>query len=260
MLAISDAQINQLVAYFIWPFARIVGMLLAEPLFASKSIPRRFKAGFALSLTILVAPLLPPLPAVPLVSAAGVVILLQQLMIGIIIGFVMRIVITSVEIAGFLMATQMGLGFAMFFDPQHSSQVPAVSRVLTILTTLLFLAFDGHHVLISVLMDSFTKIPIGVSVPMLSLRLLAEWGGHLFSWGLWLSLPVVGSLLVANLAIGVMTRAAPQFNVFSFGFPLTLMIGFISLYLMLPLMEGPIAQIYSEAFGFTTQLLVAPSP
>ena len=258
MFAISDAQINLLVAYFIWPFARILGVLLADPLFASRSIPRRFKAGFALLLTLLVAPLLPPLPTVPLVSAAGVLIVLQQLLIGIIIGFVMRIVITAVELAGFIMATQMGLGFAMFFDPQHAAQVPAVSRVLTVLTTLLFLAFDGHHILLTALMDSFDKMPIGVSVPALSRRLLAEWGSHLFLWGLWLSLPVVGSLLVTNLAIGVMTRAAPQFNVFSFGFPLTLMIGFIALYLVLPLLEPAISQIYRDGFGFISKLLIAP--
>ncbi|GGX79374.1 flagellar biosynthetic protein FliR [Vogesella alkaliphila] len=258
MFAISDAQINLLVAYFVWPFSRILGVLLADPLFASRSIPRRFKAGFALLLTLLVAPLLPPLPTVPLVSAAGLVIVLQQLLIGIIIGFVMRIVITAVELAGFIMATQMGLGFAMFFDPQHAAQVPAVSRVLTILTTLLFLAFDGHHILLTALMDSFDKMPIGVSVPALSLRQLAEWGGHLFLWGLWLSLPVVGSLLVTNLAIGVMTRAAPQFNVFSFGFPLTLAIGFIALYLVLPLLEPAIAQIYRDGFGFISKLLIAP--
>ena len=258
MFAISDAQINLLVAYFVWPFARILGVLLADPLLSSRSIPRRFKAGFALLLTLLVAPLLPPLPTVPLVSAAGLLIVVQQLLIGIIIGFVMRIVITAVELAGFIMATQMGLGFAMFFDPQHAAQVPAVSRVLTVLTTLLFLAFDGHHILLTALMDSFDKMPIGISVPALSLRLLAEWGSHLFLWGLGLSLPVVGSLLVTNLAIGVMTRAAPQFNVFSFGFPLTLMIGFIALYLVLPLLEPAIAQIYRDGFGFISKLLIAP--
>ena len=206
---------------------------------------------------------------VGMVGAGGIGVVLWEIIRGfqyaetcavmlIIIGFVMRIVITAVELAGFIMATQMGLGFAMFFDPQHAAQVPAVSRVLTILTTLLFLAFDGHHILLTALMDSFDKMPIGVSVPALSLRLLAEWGGHLFLWGLWLSLPVVGSLLVTNLAIGVMTRAAPQFNVFSFGFPLTLMIGFIALYLVLPLLEPAIAQIYRDGFGFISKLLIAP--
>ncbi|RBH37975.1 hypothetical protein C3F00_043585 [Pseudomonas sp. MWU13-2860] len=104
MLSISDAQINALVAMFVWPFARIIGLLLAEPVFAYRGVPRRFKAGFALLLTIMVAPLLPPLPAVPLVSAEGIAILVQQLLIGLPMGFVMRIVVSAVEVAGFMIS------------------------------------------------------------------------------------------------------------------------------------------------------------
>ncbi|WP_174875805.1 flagellar biosynthetic protein FliR [Vogesella oryzae] len=257
MLTFSDTQISAFLAYFLWPFARIVGLMLSEPILSSRSIPRRYKAGFALMLTVLLAPVLPPLPAIPVLSAQGTLLVIQQLLIGIIMGMAMRIVITALEMAGFLMGTQMGLGFAMFFDPQHSSQVPAVSRVLTVFATLIFLSFDGHHVLISALVDSFQTFPIGRSLPASSLREVAIWGGKLFTWGVWLSLPVVGSLLVVNLAIGVMTRAAPQFNIFTFGFPLTLMIGFFALYLSLPLLEPAVSQIYREAFEFIAVLLKA---
>ncbi|SCK21023.1 flagellar biosynthetic protein FliR [Vogesella sp. LIG4] len=258
MLTFSDTQISAFLAYFLWPFARIVGLMLADPLLSSRSIPRRFKAGFALLLTLLLAPILPPLPAIPVLSAPGTLLVVQQLLIGIIIGSAMRIVLTGVEMAGFLMGTQMGLGFAMFFDPQHSAQVPAVSRVLSIFATLVFLSFDGHQVLLSALADSFQSFPIGTTLPPSSLREVAIWGGKLFAWGVWLSLPVVGCLLVVNLAIGVMTRAAPQFNIFSFGFPLTLIIGFIAMYLSLPLLEPAISQLYREAFDFVATLLKAP--
>jgi len=250
MFSISDAQINALLAYFLWPFARIVGLMLADPLLSSKSIPKRYKAGFALFLTVLLAPMLPPMPTVSVVSAQGTLIVMQQLLIGIIIGVVMRVAITAVEMAGFLMGSQMGLGFAMFFDPQHSAQVPAVSRVLTVFATLLFLTFDGHQILIATLAESFRLMPVGTPLPVSSFNAVAVWGGQLFAWGLWLSLPVVGTLLVVNLAIGVMTRAAPQFNVFSFGFPVTLFIGFVALYLSVPLMEPAISQIYRESFDF----------
>lgn len=250
MLTFGDAQINALLAYFLWPFARIVGLMLADPLLSSKSIPKRYKAGFALFLTVLLAPVLPPMPDVPVLSAQGTLIAMQQLLIGIIIGVVMRIAITAVEMAGFLMGSQMGLGFAMFFDPQHSAQVPAVSRVLTVFATLLFLTFDGHQVLIATLAESFRLMPVGTPLPAATFQAVAVWGGQLFAWGVWLSLPVVGTLLVINLAIGVMTRAAPQFNVFSFGFPVTLFIGFVALYLSLPLMEPAISQIYRESFDF----------
>jgi flagellar biosynthetic protein FliR len=257
MFSISDAQINALLAYFLWPFARIVGLMLADPLLSSKSIPRRYKAGFALFLTVLLAPTLPAMPDVGVLSAQGTLIVIHQLLIGLIIGMVMRVVMSAVEMAGFLMGTQMGLGFAMFFDPQHSAQVPAVSRVLSVFATLIFLTFDGHHVVIATLTESFKLLPIGTGLPASSLYTLTVWGGQLFTWGLWLSLPVVGTLLVVNLAIGVMTRAAPQFNVFTFGFPVTLMIGFIALYLSMPLLEPPLSQMYQESFDFIAALLKA---
>jgi len=259
-LVITDAQINALVAYFVWPFARIFGVFLTEPVFSSRAIPRRFKAGFALAITVLIAPMLPPLPAVPLVSAAGVAILVQQLLIGAMIGFVLRIAITAVEMAGMLSGMQMGLGFAMFFDPAQSAQVPALGRVISVFVTLLFLAFGGPQIVLSVLVDSFSVLPVGSPFPWRSLEALAMWGRHLFSWGLWLSLPVIAALLVTNLAIGVMTRAAPQFNIFAFGFPLTLLIGFVMLYLSLPLLLPAIETLYGESFAFARALWLPPKP
>lgn len=257
MLSISDAQINALVAMFVWPFARIIGLLLAEPVFAYRGVPRRFKAGFALILTVMLAPLLPPLPAVPLVSAEGIAILLQQLLIGLAMGFVMRIVISAVEVAGFIMGSQTGLGFAMFFDPLHSAQVPVVSQLLTLFTFLLFLSFDGHQVVLSTLVESYRVLPIGMNMPAQGIKALALWGSHLIEWGIWLSLPVIAALLITNLAIGVMTRAAPQFNIFTFGFPLTLMIGFISIYLTLPMMVPVLEQMYRAGFEMMLAMLKA---
>jgi flagellar biosynthetic protein FliR len=257
MVTISDTQINALLGLFVWPFARITGLMATDPFFSSRAVPRTFKAGFALFLTLLVTPLLPPFPAVPLVSAQGLSTLIQQWLIGAAMGFVMRLVMSAVELAGLVISTQMGLGFAMFFDPQNASQVPAVSTLLTLFVTLLFLAFNGHQVVLATLVDSFRVLPVGQSIHLMTWRVAAEWGGHIFSWGLWLCLPVVAALMVANLAIGVMTRAAPQFNILSFGFPLTLAIGFGFLYLSLPLMVPSLEQMYREAFGFMLKMLQA---
>lgn len=255
MVTISDTQINALLGLFIWPFARITGVMMIDPVFSSRAVPRTFKAGFALILTLLLAPVLPPFPAVPLVSAEGFWMLIQQWLIGMSMGFVMRLVMGAVEMAGLLISTQMGLGFAMFFDPQNAGQSPAVSTVLTLFVTLMFLTFNGHQVVLATLVDSFRVLPIGQQVPLVTWKLIAVWGGHLFSWGLWLSLPVIAALLVVNLAIGVMTRAAPQFNILSFGFPLTLGIGFVALYLSLPLMTPIIEQMYSGGFSFMLSML-----
>ncbi|KIA79472.1 flagellar biosynthetic protein FliR [Chromobacterium amazonense] len=257
MLALSDVEINAWVSVFVWPFARIVGLFLTEPIFAYRGVPRTFKAGFALMLTVLLAPLLPPLPAVPLVSAEGIAILLQQLLIGLAMGFVMRLVITSVEIAGFIIGAQTGLGFAMFFDPVHAAQVPVVSQMLSLFTFFLFLSFDGHHVVLHTLVESFRVLPIGMGMPAQGIKALALWGAHMLEWGIRLTMPVIGALLITNLAIGVMTRAAPQFNIFTFGFPLTIMIGFGTLYLTLPMMVPVIEQMYRAGFEMMLRMLQA---
>ncbi|UTH74342.1 flagellar biosynthetic protein FliR [Chromobacterium sp. IIBBL 290-4] len=257
MLTLSDVQINALVSAFVWPFARIVGLFLAEPIFAYRGLPRSFKAGFALMLTVLMAPLLPPLPAVPLVSAEGIAILIQQLLIGLAMGFVMRLVISAVEITGFIIGAQTGLGFAMFYDPIHAAQVPVLSQMLSLFTFFLFLAFDGHHVVLHTLFESFKVLPIGLSMPAQGIKSLVLWGSHLVEWGVLLAMPVIGALLITNLAIGVMTRAAPQFNIFSFGFPLTIMIGFGTLYVTMPMMIPVIERMYQAGFEMMLRMLQA---
>ena len=254
MIVLTDNQINTLIGSFVWPFARIMALLATDPLYTSRSLPKRAKAGFALLLTLLVAPLLPAIPSVPIVSAQGASILIQQILIGSAMGFVMRIVITSIELAGLVMANQMGLGFAMVFDPIHSAQVPTLSRLLSLFVFLLFLFFDGHLIVISTLLDSFSTMPIGQTVPVLTWRQLAEWGAHLFSWAAWLALPVIAALTVTNIAIGVMSRASPQFSIFSFGFPLTIGIGFVVLYLTIPMMVPLIEQFYRLSFDFMSSL------
>ncbi|WP_434634215.1 flagellar biosynthetic protein FliR [Chromobacterium sp. CV08] len=254
---ITDVQINALVGAFAWPFARIIGLFLAEPIFAYRGVPRSFKAAFALVLTVLLTPLLPPLPAVPLVSGEGVAILLQQLLIGLAMGFVMRIVISAVELTGFIVGAQTGLGFAMFFDPIHAAQVPVLSQMLSLFTFFIFLAFDGHHMVLRALAESFQVLPIGMAMPAQGLKALALWGSHLVEWGVWLAMPVIGALLITNLAIGVMTRAAPQFNIFTFGFPLTIMVGFGALYLTLPMMIPVIEQMYRAGFEMMLRMLQA---
>jgi flagellar biosynthetic protein FliR len=255
MVTITDSQINALLGLFIWPFARITGVMMTDPVYSSRAVPRTYKAGFALFLTMLVTPVLPPFPVVPLVSAQGMWTLITQWLIGMSMGFVMRLVMSSVEMAGLLISTQMGLGFAMFFDPQNAGQVPALSTILSLFVTLLFLAFNGHQIVIATLVDSFRVLPIGQPMPAMTWRLIATWGGHIFAWGLWLALPVIAALMVANLAIGVMTRAAPQFNILSFGFPLTMIIGFVALYIALPMMTPLVEQFYQEAFGFMLAML-----
>ncbi|MBA3756417.1 MAG: flagellar biosynthetic protein FliR, partial [Nitrosomonas sp.] len=161
--------------------------------------------------------------------------LLQQLLIGVAIGFVMRIVFVAVEMAGELIGLQMGLGFAIFFDPQNSGQIDIIGRFLGVIASLAFLAIDGHLMMIALISQSFATLPVGSDgVTNVTFTTLANLGGEIFKSGLQLSLPVLTALLITNLALGILTRAAPQLNIFSVGFPLTLSIGLFVLALSMP--------------------------
>ena len=191
------------------------------------SVPQATKVGLAIFISLVLAPVLPPLPTVEPASAAGILIGVQQLLIGLAIGFTLRIALTGVEAAGQLIGLQMGLGFAVFFDPQTSAQTAVVGQFLGLFAILTFLSMHGHLMVINALARSFSTLPISAEpVNPGGLRLLADWGGEDFRTGLLISLPVVAALLIANIAVGILTRAAPQLNIFAVGFPLTLAAGF----------------------------------
>ncbi|SFN65549.1 flagellar biosynthetic protein FliR [Formivibrio citricus] len=235
MLSFTQGQVDAWLALFWWPYLRIFGLMIVDPFFSSRSIPVRVRVGLSILLVLLVAPNLQPLPHIPVVSPQGILIALKELLIGASLGFTVRLIFTGMEMAGHLSGLQMGLGFATFYDPQHATSTPVVAQLLSLFMLLVFLAFDGHLVVLRALLESYAQLPIGPAPPGAGgLKLMADFGAFVFRSGVMLSLPVLAALLVTNLAIGVMTRAAPQLNVFAIGFPLTLAIGAGALYLSLP--------------------------
>lgn len=236
MLSISTAELNVLLASFLWPLSRILALIATAPILGNPSVPIRVKLGLAIMITLLVMPLVEKsIPRIDPASGIGLIILLQQVLIGIAIGFVMRIVFVAVEMAGELIGLQMGLGFAIFFDPQSSGQIDVIGRFMGVIASLAFLGLDGHLMLIALISQSFASLPVGVeTITDVTFSTLANWGGEVFKSGLQLSLPVLTVLLIANLALGVLTRVAPQLNIFAVGFPLTLSIGLFVLALSMP--------------------------
>jgi flagellar biosynthetic protein FliR len=162
-------------------------------------------------------------------------------------GFAMRIVFAAVEMAGEVSSMTMGLGFAVFFDPQTRGRSSAISQFLALLMLMVYLATNIHLVLLSTLAQTFTTLPI--SATGLSGRgflEVASWGGRIFSAGLQLSLPIVAALLITNFALGILTRSAPQLNLFGIGFPITIGIGLIMIGLSLPYMATPMVRLLQE--------------
>lgn len=247
LLEITSAQLQTWLAAGAYPLVRILGLMSTAPIFSSKAVPLRARVALGLALGGVLIPVLGPMPAIPLSSWLGLQILAQQVLIGLALGLVMRVLFAAIDLAGALIAMQMGLSFAIFFDPEGGGQTGVVSDFLAALATLLFLAVNGHLLVLGVLGQSFVWLPVSATpLAAAGFAQLVALGGILFATGLLLSLPVIGILLLANLALGALTRAAPQLNLLAVGFPITLMAGFLGLLWLLsyfapavvPLFEG----------------------
>lgn len=247
MISFTTAQANAWIAAFIFPSARILAFIATAPLLSNTAIPRRVRLLLGIALVVAIVPSVPPIPTVIPTSGQGILILLQQMLIGIGMGFSMRLVFAGIEMAGDLIGSQMGLGFATLYDPMSASQTMVISNFLSLLTTLIFLSLNGHLVYFATLAESFRAIPIA-STPIIgnAFSVLFLQGQKIFMIGVLLSLPIITALLITNLALGVLNRASPQLNLFAVGFPITILMGFWGIALILPNMIRPIEHLFDE--------------
>ena len=252
----TEAQIQGQVASFIWPLMRISAMFVSVPLFSIKAVPARVRLILSVALTFVVMPLLPAFPVVEMFSYQGMMVAIAQVMIGLSTGFIVQLVFSAVVFAGQGIALSMGLGFASMIDPQNGQQVPVVAQLYVISSTLIFLGLDGHLLLIKMLLDSFTSLPIGIDgIDKADIWTIIAWSSRMFAGGLLLAMPVIASLLLVNISFGVATRAAPQLNIFSVGFPVTLMLGILLIWLTLPDVLDQFTGLLTDAYDLIGQLL-----
>lgn len=243
MFELDALEVSHWVSRYLYPFVRIGGLFMVMPLFGTRMVPARIRIILAFVITIVITPLLPPFPHVDAISLASFVIILQQLLIGITLGFVIELVTQVFVIAGQLIAMQTGLGIATTVDPSQGASVVVISQWLLFMVTLIFLSLNGHLVMIEVLIDSFRTFPIGMQgVGAQHFGLIIMWSGWMFAAALVVAIPVMTALLTVNLAFGVMARAAPQLNIFSLGFPVTMIVGL----LVLSMSMGDIAASFQE--------------
>ncbi|MGC3874872.1 flagellar biosynthetic protein FliR [Halomonas sp. GXIMD04776] len=261
MVEVTFDQLQGWLIAFLWPFVRLTAFLMAAPLWGHSSVPRQVKIGLALLLTMVITPALPPLPAVPIISWASLGIMVEQMLIGIAIGLVMRVVLAVVMAAGEYIGLQMGLAFATFFSPDTGANTMVLSRFLYMITLLMLLAFNGHLIVIEILANSFDTLPIGMGgFNPNAFEILARYGGTIFSAGLLLALPVVASLLIINLSLGILNRAAPQLTIFSIGFPMTLTVGLILLMILMLDLGRYLEGLFSRGFMFMQELIAMMAP
>lgn len=233
-------------------------MISSSPILGNKQIPVRVKVGLSALLTIIIAPTIGEMPLVTIGSPQGLLIMIQQVIIGVAMGFTMRLIFTAVEMAGELAGLQMGLGFASFYDPVNASHSPIIAQWLGMIAALAFLAMNGHLHMLSALAESFRTLPVGLAMPSQGLYEVVGWGGSIFAYALQISLPILAALLITNIALGILTRAAPQLNLFAIGFPITLAIGFFVLALSIPYFIPLLDRLTQEGLGTMLNLVKLP--
>jgi len=234
MIAINAEQILQLMASYILPFARLSGFLMTLSIISSRNIPARFRMLLALAVTVIIVPVIPTYTGVELFSLHAFILIIEQSLIGVALGFVSRLMLETFVIGSQIIAMQSGLGFASLVDPANGNSVPALGQLFLMLTALLFLSMNGHLIMIRLVVESFTSFPIGSSQSVFDMFWqLVSWTKWVFAAALVMAIVSIASLLIVNISFGVMTRAAPQINVFAVGFPMTMLAGLILVWMSL---------------------------
>lgn len=250
----SDQWLHWLSMYF-WPLLRVLALISTAPILSERTVPKRVKLGLGLVITFVIAPSLPA-NDVTIFSANALWLALQQILIGIALGFTMQFAFAAIRTAGELIGLQMGLSFATFFDPASNLNMPVLARFMDLLALLLFLTFDGHLWLISMLVDTFHTLPVGNNpINTNAFLALARAGGLIFINGLMLALPVITMLLTLNMSLGLLNRMAPQLSVFSIGFPITLSVGILLMALLMPLIAPFCEHLFSEIFNLLADII-----
>jgi flagellar biosynthetic protein FliR len=255
MLSITTGQLEGWLAQLLWPFIRVGSCFMVAPAFGALFVPARIRIVLAGAVAMIIAPLITSPTDITVFSATGMVVTVQQIIIGIAIGFSLQLLFDAVTLGGQLLANSMGLSFAFNTDPMHGVQTPVLGQIYNMLVMLTFLALDGHLKLIEILVDGFKALPVGTTgLGPDGIWTIVTWGAMLFSGALQIALPGVTALLIVNIAFGVMSRAAPQFNLFGVGFPITLVFGLAIILAGLPAMQTTFVHLMSDAFDLLRRL------
>ncbi|MBN8474856.1 flagellar biosynthetic protein FliR [Sulfuritalea sp.] len=249
MISISSAQLDAWLGLFVFPLTRVLGLLAMTPVFNNAALPVRVRLVMGLGITFALAPALPPTPAIEAGSWLGLAVIAEQMLIGVMMGFALRIALAALDVTGELIGLQMGLSFATFFDPTSSSVTPVMTQFLGFLTALMFLSMNGHLLALTLLAESFTLLPVSTTpFHAVALWSIVTSAAMMFSLGVMLALPLITALLVTNIALGVLSRVAPALNLFAVGFPVTLALGFVVLWLTLPYIGAAMESVFNRGF------------
>ena len=240
MISLTEAQLMAWLTPVLWPFLRVLALFSSMPVLGQRNVPLRVRIALSFFIAIGVAGAATAGPNVPLDSPAAILLVVQQVLIGLSLGFAVRIIFTAIEFAGEIIGLQMGLNFAGFFDPATAQQATATSSFFSTMVAFLFIAMNGHLLVIEAVVQSLVAFPVSPE-PFAFLHAVRPetWGAEIFRLGLWIALPLIAMLLFINMMLGIIARVAPQISIFSVGFPITLGVGLVGVMFTLPLLQGP---------------------
>ncbi|MCO4094016.1 MAG: flagellar biosynthetic protein FliR [Acidovorax sp.] len=251
MITFSEAQIMGWLSPILWPFLRVLAVFSVAPVFSMRAVPMRVKIGLAFLVALCAQAVLVDQPVISVNGPDALAAVAQQVAIGLAIGFTVRLVFAAVELAGEIIGLQMGLNFASFFDPTSNAQVSAVARFFGHMAVLLFVVINGHLLILMAVIKSFDRFPVnGNFLQSLAQMRLHEIGASLFSSALWIALPMIALLMFVNLTLGIISRVAPQMNIYAVGFPVTLTVGMLGIAATLPMLEQPVLALMRQAIDF----------
>lgn len=248
MISLTEAQVVAWMSPLIWPFLRVLAVFTSAPIFSSRAFPVRARIGLALLIAIAAQPSLSGQPVISITGPEAFGAVAQQLGIGLAIGFTVRLVFSAVELAGEVVGFQMGLNFAAFFNPSLNTQSSAVASFFGQMSTFLFIVMNGHLLVLMAIIKSFDAFPVDQNFLEAVRQLkLYSLGADLFATGLWIALPMLGMMMFVNLGLGIVSRVAPQMNIYAIGFPITLTVGLIGITVTLPMLDQPLMALMERA-------------
>ena len=257
MFEISIDQLYLWIGQYAWPFCRIAAFFMAMPILSTQLVPTRIRLGLAVAVTLVVAPVIEPVPMVELLSIESFMIILQQILIGVTMGFVLQLLFQVFVIGGQIVAMQNGLGFAMMVDPVNGVSVASISQLYLMTVNLLFFVFNGHLAVIYLVGTSFDQLPIGMlGLPIDNYRQVADLGSWMFTGSVLVALPSIIASLVVNVAFGVISRVAPQMNIIAVGFPFTMVLGLVIIWLTLSNIAPQYDSLSADAFEYLRQMVI----
>ena len=256
MFEIAIEQLYQWIGQYAWPFCRIAAFFMAMPILSTQLVPTRIRLGLAVGVTLVVAPVIDPVPMIELLSIESFLIVLQQILIGVAMGFVLQLLFQVFVVGGQMVAMQNGLGFALMVDPVNGVSVASISQLYLMTVNLLFFAFNGHLAVMYLIGTSFQHIPVGnIGIPLDNYLEIVRLGSWMFTGAVLVALPSIIALLVVNVSFGVISRVAPQMNIIAVGFPFTMVMGLVIIWLTLSNILPQYEHLSEESFEFLRQMV-----